>query len=310
MTLHPQAQTILDLMNAAPAVALEDLTPQELRTQYAGLAMAAEVPGVTTEDRTIPGPATDLPIRIFRPEGSGVTPVVVYFHGGGWVIGDIDTHDGVCRSLALASGCTLVSVGYRLAPEWTFPAPVEDCFAATLWVQEHADELGVDGTRLAVAGDSAGGNLAAVVSQVGRDLGSPQIAFQLLVYPVTDYEFTSVSMVDNADGYLLTADTMRWFYGHYLAGDLDAATDPRVSPLRADDLSDLPPAHILTAQYDPLRDQGNAYAAALEAAGVPVEYVEYEGMFHGFFDFETVLDTAKVAIDRAAGAIRREFGMD
>ena len=141
MTLHPQAQTILDLMNAAPAVAPEDLTPQDLRTQYAGLAMAAEVPGVTTEDRTIPGPATDLPIRIYRPEGAGVTPVVVYFHGGGWVIGDIDTHDGGCRSLALASGCTLVSVDYRLAPEWTFPAPVEDCFAATLWVQEHADEL-------------------------------------------------------------------------------------------------------------------------------------------------------------------------
>ena len=309
MTLHPQAQMIIDMVNAAPAISPEDLTPADLRESFAGLAMPAAVEGVTAEDRTIPGPGGDLAIRIYRPEGAGVTPVVVYFHGGGWVIGDIETHDGGCRSLTAASGCTVVSVDYRLAPEATFPAPVEDCFAATLWVQEHAAELGVDGTRLAVAGDSAGGNLAAVVSQLARDLGEPTIAFQLLVYPVTDYEFTSDSMVDNADGYMLTADMMRWFFGHYLAGDVDAVSDPRVSPLRADDLADLPPAHILTAQYDPLRDQGNAYAAALEAAGVPVEHIEYEGMFHGFFNLGSVLDTAQVAVDRAAAAIRREFGM-
>jgi len=309
MTLHPQAQMILDMVNAAPAIAPEDLTPTDLRESYAGLAMPSVVEGVTTEDRTIPGPGGDLAIRIYRPEGAGVTPVIVFFHGGGWVIGDLDTHDGGCRSLTAASGCTLVAVDYRLAPEAVFPAPVEDCFAATLWVQEHAAELGVDGTRLAVAGDSAGGNLAAVVTQIARDLGEPAIAFQLLVYPVTDYEFTSDSMVDNADGYLLTTDMMRWFFGHYLAGDVDAVSDPRVSPLRADDLSDLPPAHILTAQYDPLRDQGNAYAAALEAAGVPVEHIEYEGMFHGFFNLGSVLDTAQVAVDRAAAAIRREFGM-
>lgn len=309
MTVHPQAKVILDMVNAAPALAPEDLTPDDLRQSYAGLAMPADVPGVITEDRTIPGPGGDLALRIYRPEGAGVTPVVVFFHGGGWVIGDLDTHDGGCRSLTAASGCTLVAVDYRLAPEATFPAPVEDCYAATVWVQEHAAELGVDGTRLAVAGDSAGGNLAAVVSQIARDLGTPTISFQLLVYPVTDYEFTSDSMVDNADGYLLTADMMRWFFGHYLAGDVDAVSDPRVSPLRAEDLSDLPPAHILTAQYDPLRDQGNAYAAALEAAGVPVEHIEYEGMFHGFFNLDSVLDTAKVAIERAAAAIRREFGM-
>jgi len=309
MTLHPQARTILDLVNSAPALAPEDLTPESLRESYAGLAMPAVVEGVTTEDRTIPGPGGDLPIRIYRPEGAGITPVIVFFHGGGWVIGDLDTHDGGCRSLVAASGCALVAVEYRLAPEATFPAPVEDCFAATRWVQDHAADLGVDGSRLAVAGDSAGGNLAAVVTQLARDLGEPTIAFQLLVYPVTDYEFTSDSMVDNADGYLLTADMMRWFFGHYLAGDVDVIADPRVSPLRAEDLSDLPPAHILTAQYDPLRDQGNAYAAALEAAGVPVDHIEYEGMFHGFFNLGSVLDTAQVAVERAALAIRREFGM-
>jgi acetyl esterase len=309
MTLHPQAKSLLDALNAAPAPAPEDLTPAALREQYAALALPASVDGVDREDRTIPGPGGALGIRIYRPEGDEVTPVIVYFHGGGWVIGDLDTHDGGCAALCAASGCAVVAVDYRLAPEATFPAPVEDCLAATRWVADHAEEIRVDAGRLAVAGDSAGGNLAAVVAQIARDLGEPQIRFQLLVYPVTDYEFTSDSMVDNADGFLLTPDMMRWFFGHYLAGDVEAVSDPRVSPLRADDLTDLPPAHIITAGYDPLRDQGNAYAAALEAAGVEVDHIEYAGMFHGFFNLGSVLDTATEAVERAAAAIRREFGM-
>lgn len=309
MTLHPQAQALLDALNAVPGPTPEELTPAMLREQYAALALPATVEGVEREDRSIDGPGGPLAIRVYRPAGAGVTPVVVFFHGGGWVIGDLDTHDGGCAALASASGCTIVAVDYRLAPEAPFPAPIEDCLAATIWVADHAAELGVDAARLAVAGDSAGGNLAAVVAQIARDLGEPTIRFQLLVYPVTDYEFTSRSMVDNADGYLLTTDMMRWFFGHYLAGDVEVAHDPRVSPLRADDLADLPPAHIITAGYDPLRDQGNAYAAALGAAGVPVELAEYDGMFHGFFNLGSVLDTAGEAVDRAAGALRREFGM-
>ncbi|MFM7270222.1 MAG: alpha/beta hydrolase, partial [Actinomycetes bacterium] len=201
MTLHPQAQVLLDMLNAAPGPTPEELTPALLREQYAALAMPAAVEGVDREDRTIPGPGGPLAIRIYRPVGGGVTPGIVFFHGGGWVIGDLETHDGGCAALAVASRCTLVAVDYRLAPEHPFPAPVEDCCAATAWVAEHAAEIGIDADRLAVAGDSAGGNLAAVVAQIARDLGEPTIRFQLLVYPVTDYEFTSRSMVDNADGY-------------------------------------------------------------------------------------------------------------
>ena len=304
MTLHPQAKALLDVLNLAPEVPTEDLVHHDLRAQYAALSMPATVEGVITEDRVIPGPHGDIPIRIYRPEGAGVTPVVLYFHGGGWVIGDIDTHDGGCASITAASKCTLVSVDYRLAPESPFPAAIEDAYAATVWVQENAEELRVDGSRLAVSGDSAGGNIATVVTHIARDVGGLEIAFQLLVYPTTDYEFTSVSMIDNSEGYLLTTEMMRWFYGHYLNGDVDAVSDPRVSPLRADDLSDLPPAYIITAGYDPLRDQGNAYAEAMAAAGVEVELVHYEGMFHGFFGLESILDTAAEAIAHASAALR------
>lgn len=304
MALHPQAKALLDVLNLAPQVPTEDLDHHDLREQYLALSIPATAVGVITEDRIIAGPRGDIALRIYRPEGAGVTPVVVYFHGGGWVIGNIESHDGTCASITAASGCTLVSVDYRLAPESPFPAAIEDGFAATIWVQENAEELGVDGTRLAVAGDSAGGNIAAVVSQIARDVGGIEIAFQLLVYPVTDYEFTSESMIDNSEGYLLTTELMRWFYGHYLNGDAEAGSDPRVSPLRADDLSDLPPAYVITAGYDPLRDQGIAYADAMTADGVKVELVHYEGMFHGFFGLESVLDNAGEAIAHASAALR------
>jgi acetyl esterase len=260
------------------------------------------------EDRTIPGPAGEIPVRVYRPNAGDGLPVVVYFHGGGWVCGSLKTHDNVCRSLANGVGAVVVSVDYRMAPEDKFPAAVDDAFAATQWVHEHAAELGVDAARLAVAGDSAGGNLAAVVSLLARDAGGPPIAFQLLVYPVTDHEFTSRSMEENAEGYFLTRGDMQWFFSHYLRSDADG-DDPRVSPIRASDLRNLPPALVITAEYDPLRDQGKAYAEALRAAGNEVEAVSYDGMFHGFFGMDAMIDVAKVALDDAADALRRHLGV-
>jgi acetyl esterase len=259
------------------------------------------------EDRAIPGPHGDIPVRIYRPEGDAPKPTIVYYHGGGWVIGSIESHDGTCRGLADAVDALVVSVDYRLAPEHPFPAPVEDAFAALEWVAEHASELGGDPARIAVAGDSAGGNLSAVTAILARDAGGPELCFQLLVYPVTDHGCDRPSMTENAEGYFLTAQAMDWFFHHYL-GDSAHGADPRVSPLRASDLSGLPPAFVITAEYDPLRDQGMAYAEALAAAGVPVEAQVYEGMFHGFFAMTAMIDGAKVAFDDGVAALRTAFG--
>ncbi len=200
----------------------------------------------------------------------------------------------------------VVSVDYRLAPEHPFPAPVDDAFAALTWVHDHAADFGGDPTRIAVAGDSAGGNLAAVVAQLARDAGGPDLCFQLLIYPVTDHEFDSASMDDNAEGYFLTRDAMRWFYSHYL-NDPDEGADPRVSPIRASDLAGLPPAYVITAEFDPLRDQGIAYAEAMRDAGTVVAAKTYAGMFHGFFSMVAYIDAGKVAFDDAVAALRDAF---
>jgi acetyl esterase len=217
------------------------------------------------------------------------------------VLGSLETHDGTCRRLADGADAVVVSVDYRMGPEDRFPAAVDDSYAALTWVAANAAEIGADPARLVVAGDSAGGNLAAVMSQRAREDG-PAIAFQLLIYPVTDHEFTSVSMEENAVGYYLTRDAMRWFYDHYLE-DPSQGDDPRVSPLRAADLSGLPPAFVLTAQYDPLRDQGIAYADALREAGNVVEMTMYEGLFHGFFSMFDLIDAGKAAFDDAIAAV-------
>ena len=280
------------------------MTAQEVRALF---EQGNPPPGedvASVEDLEVPGPDGPLPVRVYRPDGAAVpAPVVVFFHGGGWVLGSIATHDATCRGLANRTGAVYVSVDYRLAPEHPYPAAPEDCYAATCWVADHAADLGVDPGRLAVAGDSAGGNLAAVVCQMARDRSGPAIAFQLLIYPVTDLDFDRwPSMEENADGPLLTREGMDWFARHYV-GTLPFTGDPYAAPIRAADLSGLPPAYVATAGHDPLRDEGAGYAEALAAAGVTVGYDNFATMIHGFVGFADVVPAAGEARDRIAAAL-------
>ncbi|MGH3326554.1 MAG: alpha/beta hydrolase [Streptomycetales bacterium] len=312
MPLHPQAKEFLAVLAALGRPPRHTLTPEENRegmrliVPYTGDVV--ELPAV--EDRAVPGPGGPVPIRLYRPHApGGPPPVVLYFHGGGWVLGDLDTHDRLCRSLAARTPCAVASVGYRLAPEHPFPAGLHDCVAAAWHIAEHGAEFGVDGGRLAVGGDSAGGNLAAVVSMLARDTRGPAIAHQLLVYPVVDGDTEGPeSYRDFAEGYYLSRADMEWYFGHYLGADGDRA-DPRVSPLRAADHADLPPATVITAEFDPLRDEGEAYARALEAAGVPVSLRRYDGMIHPFFSLAGVLDPAREAQEWAATRLREALGV-
>jgi len=283
---------------------LSQQTPEEARAGFTVLAAVAGAPEdpVPTEDRSVPGPAGDIPVRIYRPERDHPLPVVVYFHGGGWVIGDIASHDTICQRLAAGVAALVVSVDYRLAPEHPFPAAVDDCDAATRWVSARAAEFGGDPARLAVAGDSAGGNLAAVVAIHARDAGGPPIAYQLLIYPGTDMTCSLPSHTQNGKGYLLDSDTIGWFSDNYLA-----EADPRhpdASPLLADDLSGLPPALVVTAEFDPLRDEGEAYAERLRQAGVTVTTSRYDGMIHGFYGLDSVFDAAQRATRETVAALR------
>ncbi|GAB3898300.1 hypothetical protein GCM10029964_082500 [Kibdelosporangium lantanae] len=246
-------------------------------------------------DRTFPGPAGDLPVRLHRPVNPQGT--LVYFFGGGWTLGGIDTSDGVCRALANAAGCQVVTPGYRLAPEHPFPAAVDDCLAAVAW----ADSLGAG--PIAVGGDSAGGNLAAVVAQQAKDVS---LAAQLLVYPNTCYHADTESLRDNDDRWMFNRRSVDWYWRNYLADPADGR-DPRVSPLLAPDLSGLPPALVITAEYDPLRDEGELYAEAMRAAGVPVELTRYDGMAHGFFTMSGVLEDARRAVAQAAEYLRKNL---
>lgn len=305
MPLDPQTRVLLQQMEKANLTPYEAMTPQESRRQMAvGSCFMERPPEVFSwEDREIPGPASQLRIRLYKPAAEDTLPVVVFFHGGGWIMGSIETHDVYCRQLANASGYAVVSVDYRLAPENKFPAGLEDAYAATNWVWEQAAEIGLDARRIAVAGDSAGGNLAAAVALLARDRGGPPLAFQLLMYAVLDYNFDTPSYRENATGYHLTRAAMIWSWGHYLQSELDGLS-PYASPLRAEDLSGLPPAMILTAEYDPLRDEGEAYAARLRAAGVPVELRRYDGLIHGFARRTNVLDRAREALQHVADALR------
>jgi acetyl esterase len=253
------------------------------------------------------GPHGPIALRLYRPLGppeTALLPALVYYHGGGWVIGDLDTHDTLCRELANLSGCAVVAVDYRLGPEHRFPAAVDDCVAATRWVRDHAGELGLDAARLAVGGDSAGGNLAAVVSIDARDRGDLAIAFQLLVYPATDMHRTAPSHAENGQGYLLTSDTMEYFAGHYIA-DPAQYDDWRASPLLHPDLSNLPPALVLTAGFDPLRDEGAAYAERLTAAGNKASHVLFPRQIHGFLTMGRAIDEANTAVALCAAELRR-----
>ena len=245
-------------------------------------------------------------MRVYRPAADGTFPVLVYFHGGGWVIGGLDTHDGTCRLLCRDAGCVVVSVDYRLAPEHRYPAAAEDCYAATQWLADHASEIGIDPARIAVGGDSAGGNLAAAVALMARDRGTPTLAFQLLIYPVTDADFTRGSYIDNAEGYFLTTASMEWFWGHYVP-DEATRSEAYCAPQQAKDLAGLPPALVLTAEFDPLRDEGEAFAARLKEAGVATTVTRYDGMIHGFFSMTGLAKAALDAVAESVAALRGAF---
>jgi acetyl esterase len=231
--------------------------------------------------------------------------VLMYFHGGGWVLGDLQSHDNVCRALANGAGCLVVSVDYRLAPEHKFPAAPEDCYAATKWVADNSESIGADRSRIAVGGDSAGGNLAAAVSMMARDRGGPPVRFQLLIYPVTDCSLDTPSQKEfAADGYVLSRGDMEWFWNHYLESQ-NERNNPYACPLRATNLTNLPPALIITASHDPLRDEGERFSQKLMAAGSKVTCTRYDGVTHGFISFADALDQGKKGIEQAVGALKQ-----
>jgi acetyl esterase len=298
--LHPRARAIVDQIAALPA--LPTLSPEAARGRPAPLAAAPEAVGSVTA-RTIPGPGGPMPIRIYRPKNA-LRAALVYFHGGGWVVGSLESADGSCRAIANRSRCVVISIGYRLAPETKFPGAVEDAYAAVRWVSsaDHAAELRIDPVHLAVGGSSAGGNLAAVAALVSRDRNGPKIAFQLLTVPVAELSARARSYQEFAEGYGLTRADMEWYGRHYVRTAADA-DDPYASVLRAD-LHGLPPAFVITAECDPLRDDGEAYAEKLQKLGVRASYKRYPGMFHGFMSFPEVLPEATQAFEDAGAALR------
>jgi acetyl esterase len=305
MALDAVIKGLLDAMAAAGGPALGTQDVAATRAAFDNMPLPRkEIALPSVENRKIPGPAGEIPLRIYQPHGAGVKPVLVYLHGGGWVIGTLDSYDATCRELAQGAGCVVVAVDYRLAPEHRYPAAPADCYAALQWVAANAASFGADAKRLAVGGDSAGGNLSAVVSQMARDKGGPAIRFQLLIYPVTDADFTRGSYVDNAEGYLLTTASMHWFWDHYIPHPAQRA-EPYASPLRAADLSGLPPAWVCTAEFDPLRDEGEAYAKRLQAAGVSTQLTRFDGLIHGFISMGLVAPRAQAAVDEAVAALKK-----
>ena len=300
--LHPKARAIVDQIAALPQ--LPTLTPVEARGRPVPLEAAPEAVGSVTA-RAIPGPGGPLAVRIYRPKDA-LRAALVYFHGGGWVVGSLDSADGTCRVLTNRSRCVVISIGYRLAPETKFPGPVEDAYAATRWVADNAADLRIDPTRIAVGGASAGGNLAAAAALAARERGGPKIAFQLLTVPVTELSSKAGSHREFAEGYGLSAADMEWFGRHYVRTAADA-DDPHASVLRAD-LKRMPPAFVITAECDPLRDDGEAYADRLRTLGIAARYKRYPGMFHGFMSFPSVLPEASEAFEDAGAALREALG--
>ena len=315
MTLDPQARTYLDKLESLKLPGFHTMPPDEARRLFRAMRGLAGKPDPVgaVEDRITPG---SIPLRVYRPLGPSLplgsppgppSPCLVYFHGGGWVLGDIETVDNLCRRLANASGCVVVSVDYRLAPETRFPGPLDDCFEAVAFVREESESFRIDPRKVAVGGDSAGGNLAAAVALKARDLGGPAIAFQLLLYPITDFKFDTPSYLENAEGYGLSRDMMTWYWDQYLGRSEDGAS-PLASPLRAVDLAGLPPALVVTAGFDVLRDEGIAYANRLAEAGVAVDRKHYPGMIHGFLQMADSFDQGKLAIIEAGEAFRSALG--
>jgi acetyl esterase len=309
--LHPEAKALLRLIEEKGLPPTHQLTPEQAREAYLQRRFYTqpEPPLVgSLRELAADGPAGPIPLRMYRPAGgpeAAILPVLVYFHGGGWVIGDLDTHDTLCRELCNASGCAVVAVHYRLAPEHPFPAGVDDSLAALRWVHAHAAALDLDPDRIAVGGDSAGGNLAAVVALANRGEGGVPLRFQLLIYPATDQRRKAPSHASNAQGYLLTADSVRYYHDHYLGRDGVHDRDWRASPLLHEDHAGLPPALVLTAGFDPLRDEGLQYADALASAGTPATCVCFERQIHGFVPMGRVLQEAGTAVRLCAAELRR-----
>ncbi len=306
--LRPEVRNVLDELDELGIPSFSDLSVSGARKMHAEVLGSDEgeepVAGVT--DYVIDGPEGDLSVRVYTPDRDGPLPVLVFAHGGGWMLGDLESHDLECRMLANAADCLVISVEYRLSPEHPFPAPVREVHAAVQWAHECAGVIGGDPERIAVGGDSSGGNIAAAVALADRDLGDGVLEHQLLVYPATNHSFDTDSYRENGDGYFLTRADMEFFWSHYLPNEM-AGEHPYASPLRARDLSGLPSATVLTAEFDPLRDDGIAYADRLETDGVPVDHLAYDGVIHGFWHMQTQLESANRAMDDLAESLRAAF---
>ena len=305
MPLDPQVEALLAGMKTMNIPTLVDMAPQEARVAFAQMAAVSGPPEAISavDDRTIPGVTRELSVRVYTPSGERPLPAMVFFHGGGWVIGDLETHDALCRSLANSSGNVIVAVDYPLAPENKFPVAVEECYAAAKWVADHARDLAADPARIGVGGDSAGGNLAAVVTLLARERGGPPLAYQMLIYPALDMTMAMPSVQENGVGYFLTSEDMVLFCNQYIRVASDKVNQ-LVSPLLAPDLTGLPPAVIVTAEFDPLRDEGEAYGERLRQAGVPVALRRYDGMIHGFLSMGGAIDRARLALQQTASDLR------
>jgi acetyl esterase len=307
MAIAPEYEALLAELAAQPGPKLSELSAAEGREMYRLMRPRSDTPAVgSVMDRTVPGADGPIPIRIYTPEGEGPFGILVNYHGGGWVIGDLDTADGVCRSLCTAANCIVVSVDYRLAPEHPYPAAVEDAWSALKWVAEHTAELGGSG-RLGVSGESAGGNLAAVVAQRARDEGGPELDLQLLAYPVVDHDFSRPSYQDNAQGYLLETEGMVYFWDQYCP-DEARRNEPSASPIRAESLGGLAAALVVTAEFDPLRDEGQAYAEAISAAGGEAELICFDGLIHDFLATAEVFQCSGAAFEQVVARLRAALG--
>ena len=308
MPVDPIVQGFLDQFAAAEGPALEEMQPAEARVAFDPMMELQGPPEdvASIEDRSATGPNGDVPVRIYRASTESPLPVLVFMHGGGWVVGSIAFHDRICRSLTNLLGAAVVSVEYRLAPEHRYPAAAEDSYAALVWVHEHARELGIDPDRIALGGDSAGGNLTAVVSLMARDRGGPPLVYQVMHCPVTDHSFETESYRANAEGYMLSRPGMQWFWDHYVP-DVADRDEPYASPLRATDLGGLPPALVQVAQFDPLHDEGVAYAERLRDAGVEVTLTDYSGMIHDLWMFGALFSQARAALEETASHVRAAF---
>ena len=308
MPVNPKIQYFLDQMNTMP-LSMDQVTPEAMRSsESSGLMALQKEPVEKVEDRTISLAGRNIPIRIYTPKSEGPYPALVFYHGGGWVLGSIESHDAVCRELANLAACVVISVEYRLAPEHKFPSAVDDAYESLEWVASRAAELGIDPDRIAVGGDSAGGNLATVACLIAKERHGPRVVHQLLLYPSAGPAADYPSMTENGEGYLLTREMMGWFQSHYLQSAEDRS-HPYLSPILSNELEGLPSATILTAQYDPLRDVGIAYAEKLQSHGVEVFHKNYEDLIHGFANFTSFVPEARQAVADGTEELKKAFAL-